>query len=111
MGLENKEARAKLEKNVTAYKRAIQFIDSCGALTPGKVIEARRIAGAGPDDAWFNSMWEKSQNILQGVGPGTNGREQLRYGMRKTLSEAVAQFEQLLGSTTTPKKKSWQFWK
>jgi hypothetical protein len=106
MGLDNKEARAQLEETIPAYKRAIQFLDSCGALTLENLIETKRIARAGPDDAWFKSMWETSQNILPGVGPGPGGRDQLRYGMRKTLSEELAHLTSCSGLRVLPRRKA-----
>ena len=114
--LENREARVHLETNLAAYKRAVQYLDNCGELTLEKLIEARNIAGAGPEDNWLRNMWGKASNILPGIGEGPGGREQLRYDMRKTLVQAIGQFEQLVGPanktpSTSTKKKSWQFWK
>jgi hypothetical protein len=104
--LESNEARAQLAKNIVAYKRSIKYLDTCGELTLEKLIEARRIAGNGPDDDWYRAMWIKAQRILPGVGEGPGGREQLRYDMRKTMIQAVAQFEALLGPS---ERKWWQF--
>ncbi|HMD97960.1 MAG TPA: hypothetical protein VKM93_11615 [Terriglobia bacterium] len=111
MGLENKQAREQMTKNVNAYKAAVKYLDGCGELTLEKLIEARRIAGAGPDDSWFRTMWVKSQGILPGVREGPGGREQLRYDMRKTMVQAIRQFEDLLGPTEKSTPKRWQFWK
>jgi hypothetical protein len=111
MSLESKEARAQLAKHVGAYKLAIKYLDTCGELTLEKLIEARRIAGTGPDDDWFRTMWAKSQLILPGIGEGPGGREQLRYDMRKTMVQAIAQFQELAGPIDSSPNKWWQFWK
>jgi hypothetical protein len=111
MALENKGARLQLAKNVAAYKRAIKYLETCGELTLEKLFEAKRIAGKGPDDGWLRTMWAEMQYTLPGVGEGPGGREQLRWEMRRTMVQAIATFEALIGTTTDRTPRWWQFWK
>jgi len=109
--LQDKAPRSHLQEQVENYRRAIKYLDTCGELTLEKLRTARSIAGAGPDDAWFENMWVKSVNILPDVVcPGhPGGRETLRYDWKQEMVKAIATFEQLIGPSV--RKKFWQFWK
>lgn len=94
------------------YKRALKYLNGCGALTIDKLREAHEIAGTPLPEAQLRQLWESATMILpSGDEPG--GHEYLRTAMRKSLIEGIGTFQKLaaLEAGFGGRKKWWQVWK